>query len=202
MSFLQSLGPIQIALIVAGTIFVIIFTRWDRERKINESVEFIKTLVLAAILALIIRSTVVEAYKIPSTSMVPTLEVGDRLLVNKFIYFFKKPQRFEVVVFKPPPEVSNDKIFIKRIVGLPGDVVAVRENKLFVNGQAIDEDYINEPIFYQLPAKEIPPEMVFVMGDNRNRSHDSHVWGTLPMENLLGRAILRYYPIPKISLLK
>ncbi len=187
-------------IVIASLVYAIKLYR--EGRLLQETVEMLKTIVLAAILALIIRSHIVEAYQIPSSSMVPTLKIGDRLIVNKFIYQFKEPKNFDIVVFQPPPEVSDDKIFIKRLIGLPGDIVEVRNSKLYLNGKLINESYLNGPMNYTMPPIRVPKDKLFVMGDNRNRSFDSHLWGMLPERNLLGKAVMRYYPFNHVGILK
>lgn len=171
-----------------------------KERIKAEVKETAESLVIAAILALIIRAVIIQAFYIPSGSMEPTLNVGDRILVNKFIYHLRQPAYGDVVVFKFPGDTSRD--FIKRVVGLPGDVISVSEGKLHRNGKPISEGYIKERIYYDFGPVEVPPDNLFVMGDNRNNSNDSHEWGTLPKANLLGKALVVYWPLPKMRTIK
>ncbi|HEY9616331.1 MAG TPA: signal peptidase I [Microcoleaceae cyanobacterium] len=164
----------------------------------------IQILVIALILAVLIRVFVAEPRFIPSDSMVPTLAVGDRLVVEKISYSLHPPQFGDIIVFDPPPQLQEmgyqkDQAFIKRVIGQPGQTIAVRQGRVYVDGQALTEPYIAEPPEYQMPPVQVPDGMLFVMGDNRNNSNDSHVWGFLPQSNIIGRAWLRFYPINRIG---
>jgi signal peptidase I len=202
--------------------------------------EWIEPFLIAAVVALILRQFVVEAFKIPSGSMIPTLDIGDHLLVNKFVYgprlpftdirIFtgKEPKRGEIIVFKYPK--NEKKNFIKRVVGLPGDKIEIKKGQLIINDQAvpvIEQDisgdqgrgagspypYYEKPrlleeqlgsIKHQLQylhdqsdndfgPRLVPAESVFVMGDNRDNSQDSRVWGFVKFEKILGRALIIYW---------
>ena len=148
-----------------------------------------------------VRPFVMEAFWIPSGSMIPTLEIGDRVLVNKFIYRFTEPKRGDIVVFTSVDNPKED--LIKRVVGVPGDKVAVRGGKLFLNGEPQKEPYTNK----KLPDRSffarttVPKDHVFVMGDNRGNSADSRVFGPLPKKNIEGEAFLRFWPPDRIGLL-
>ena len=136
--------------------------------------------------------------------MVPTLAVGDRLLVEKVSYRVRSPQFGDIVVFEPPPQLqsygySSRQAFIKRVIGLPGQRVEVTGGQVKIDGKAIDEPYILEAPDYEMETVNVPADSLFVMGDNRNDSNDSHVWGFLPKENALGRALFRFWPIDKIG---
>ncbi len=148
-----------------------------------------------------VRPFVMEAFWIPSGSMIPTLEIGDRVLVNKFIYRFTEPRRGDVIVFESVDNSKED--LIKRVVGLPGDKIAVRGGKLFVNGEPQKEPYTNKRLpdrsFYA--KTKVPKNHVFVMGDNRSNSADSRVFGPLPEKNIEGEAFLRFWPPDRIGLL-
>jgi signal peptidase I len=148
-----------------------------------------------------VRPFVMEAFWIPSGSMIPTLEIGDRVLVNKFIYRFTEPERGDIIVFESVDNGEED--LIKRVVGLPGDQIAVRGGKLFVNGKPQKEPFTNK----RLPDRSffarttVPKNHVFVMGDNRANSADSRVFGPLPEQNIEGEAFLRFWPPGRIALL-
>ncbi len=148
-----------------------------------------------------VRPFVMEAFWIPSGSMIPTLEIGDRVLVNKFIFRFTDPRRGDVIVFESVDNSKED--LIKRVVGLPGDKIAVRGGKLFVNGEPQKEPYTNKRLpdrsFYA--KTKVPKNHVFVMGDNRGNSADSRVFGPLPEKNIEGEAFLRFWPPDRIGLL-
>jgi signal peptidase I len=146
-----------------------------------------------------VRPFVMEAFWIPSGSMIPTLEIGDRVLVNKFIYRFTDPRRGDIIVFESVDNSNED--LIKRVVGLPGDKIAVRGGKLFVNGEPQKEPYTNKKppdrSFYAQTT--VPKNHVFVMGDNRGNSADSRVFGPLPEKNIEGEAFLRFWPPDRIG---
>jgi signal peptidase I len=146
-----------------------------------------------------VRPFVMEAFWIPSGSMIPTLQIGDRVLVNKFIYRFTDPRRGDIIVFESVDNSNED--LIKRVVGLPGDKIAVRGGKLFVNGEPQKEPYTNKKLpdrsFYAQTT--VPKNHVFVMGDNRGNSADSRVFGPLPEKNIEGEAFLRFWPPDRIG---
>ncbi|CAA9434382.1 Signal peptidase I [uncultured Rubrobacteraceae bacterium] len=147
------------------------------------------------------RPFVMEAFWIPSGSMIPTLEIGDRVLVNKFIYRFTEPERGDIIVFRSVDDPDED--LIKRVVGLPGDEIAVRRGRLLLNGEPQKEPFTNKKFpdrsFYARTT--VPKEHVFVMGDNRGNSADSRVFGPLPEKNIEGEAFLRFWPPHRIGLL-
>jgi signal peptidase I len=164
--------------------------------------ENIQILAIALILALLIRSFVAEPRFIPSDSMFPTLQVGDRLVVEKISYRFHSPTTGDIVVFNPPQELhgyAQDQAFIKRVIGLPGQVVKIQNGQVYLNGVSLPESYIAAPPDYQWGPATVPADRVFVMGDNRNNSNDSHVWGFLPQPNIIGRACFRFWPLSRIG---
>ena len=181
--------------------------------------EYFESIVIAVILALFIRTFVVQAFKIPTGSMEENLLIGDHLLVNKFIFGptvsplerallpIADVKRGDVVVFKYPEEPDRD--FIKRVIGLPGETLEVREKKVYVNGKALDEPYAHylQPVaspseFHEVTSFDVrerygpvtvPPNQYFVMGDNRDNSQDSRYWGFLPRQNIKGKALIIYW---------
>jgi signal peptidase I len=165
--------------------------------------EWVKSIGLAVLLALGIRTAVVEAFVIPSGSMEPTLQVGDRVLGNKFWFWFAEPHRRDIVIFAPPrnAELAAGAL-IKRVIAVEGDVVEIRDGRVRVNGQAIAEPYVKEQPLYYLPPTKVPPGMLFVLGDNRNASYDSHAWGFVPQSNLRAKAFARYWPLGRIGFLR
>jgi signal peptidase I len=167
----------------------------------------VQIVVVALILAFLLRTFVAEPRYIPSDSMIPTLEVGDRLVVDKVSYTFHPPQPGDIVVFNPPdvPElaaISKDNAFIKRVIGVPGQEIRITQGRVYVNNQPLTEDYLASPMRYQLASFVVPEGQVFVLGDNRNYSNDSHVWGFLPTENIIGRAWFRFFPFDRLGFLK
>lgn len=178
-----------------------------RERRAHKKrggmLEFLLILVLSFVLVFgVVRPFIVEAFVIPSESMVPTLEVGDRVLANKFIYRFTEPDRGDVVVFESVEQENQN--LIKRVVGLPGDTVEVRDNTLFVNGEPQDEPYLNSDVVGpQVPhnPETVPEDSYFFMGDNRANSYDSRSYGPVPEENLEGEAFMLFWPPTRLSTL-
>ncbi len=162
--------------------------------------------VIALIIALLLRTVVAEPRYIPSDSMVPTLRVGDRLVVEKVSYHFRPPARGEIVVFEPPKLLqklgyTTDQAFIKRIIGEPSQTVEIKNGKVYLDNQPQKEDYIAELPEYSWGPAQVPKDKLFMMGDNRNNSNDSHIWGFLPRENIIGRACFRFWPPNRIGLI-
>lgn len=163
----------------------------------------IQVIVFAAILTFVLRSFVIEAFQIPSGSMIPTLQIGDRLLVDKIVCKFTGFHRKDIVVFIPPPEArtpeTGDSDYIKRIIGVPGDKIQVSNGIVYLNDKPQDEPYIAEKPNYNFGPVTVPEGELFVMGDNRNNSFDSHAWGFLPQKNVEGRAFARFWPLNRIG---
>jgi signal peptidase I len=191
----------------------------NRDFKKSAVREYFESIVIAVILALFIRTFVVQAFKIPTGSMEENLLIGDHLLVNKFalgptesaleraLLPVATVSRHDVIVFKYPEEPDRD--FIKRVIGLPGETVEVRDKKVFINGKALDEPYAHYLLPVATPSElhevtsfdvrdrygpvTVPPNQYFVMGDNRDNSQDSRYWGFLPRENIKGKALVVYW---------
>lgn len=182
--------------------------------------EYAESILIAALLALVIRTYIVQAFKIPSGSMEDTLLVGDHLLVNKFIYGTKlplvqkwilplrEPKRGDVIVFEYPEDTKNPaltfwqkKDFIKRVIGIPGDRVKMVDQVVYVNDKpfSIPQEIhkgapgYGPPEIYSFPERVVPPGEYFCMGDNRDRSHDSRFWGYVPKDNIKGLAFILYW---------
>lgn len=227
-------AALVIATLVTGVIWGLDVAIWSRRRlrddKLPAAIDFSRSFFPIILIVLLLRSFVVEPFRIPSGSMLPTLLVGDFILVNKFAYGLRlpvlhtrfvdlgEPQRGDVAVFRYPVDPATD--FIKRIVGLPGDVIEYRDKRLFVNGEPVRlesrgvyttrtgsragyarrfTEALGEVEHDILIRPEIPPANgryvvpdghYFVMGDNRDGSHDSRRWGTVPERNLVGRAFM------------
>lgn len=162
--------------------------------------ELLEALAIAVVLAAIIRFFVVQPFYIPSGSMEPTLKPGDRIIVNKFIYRFTKPQRGDIMVFKFPLDPKRD--FIKRVIGLPGDIVEIKDSNLYINGKQIKEPYLPPGLRFQdFGPVKVPDDHYFMMGDNRNHSDDSRFWGFLPQDNIVGKAMVIYWPLSRIGII-
>jgi len=179
--------------------------------------EYFESIAIAVILALFIRTFVVQAFKIPTGSMENNLLVGDHLLVNKFVFGpaatglertllpVRDIRRGDIVVFKYPEEPERD--FIKRVIGLPGETVELKKKKVYINGAPIDEPYVHflvppsadgqEVVPYDVRENygpvTVPADQYFVMGDNRDNSQDSRFWGFLPRDNVKGKALMIYW---------
>lgn len=160
--------------------------------------ETIETVLWAVVLALIIRAVIVQAFWIPSGSMIPTLLPGDRVLVCKFWYAFQEPKRGQVFVFKYPVDPKRD--FVKRLIGLPGDKLEIRQGQVLINDKGIDEPYVVFPDAFSMNPVTVPDSHYFAMGDNRPNSQDSRFWGFVPEKNVRGPVFFRYWPINRIGL--
>lgn len=186
----------------------------SRAKSTQKSVarEYTEALLVALLLAIFIRSFIVQAFKIPSGSMLPTLQIGDHILVNKFLYGLRlpyplekmvvqwgAPQRGDVVVFVYPRDPSKD--FIKRAVAVAGDVVEIRHKRLYINGAPADDPHATfADEGREIPGPRdnfgpiiVPPQKLFVMGDNRDRSHDGRFWGFVDLDDVKGKAFLIYW---------
>jgi signal peptidase I len=193
-----------------------------RQRSI---IDWIVTIVVAVLVVLGLKAWVVNPYRIPSSSMEPTLhcarpapgcEAGtsDRILANRFIYHFRDPKRKEIVVFDPPPQAKircptgGSGVYVKRIIGLPGDRWSERNGYVYIDGRRLDEPYV-EPsrrdhrtltLSDIVPAlMRIPKDEYLMMGDNRSQSCDSRDWGLVPRKNLIGEVFLTYWPLSRIA---
>jgi signal peptidase I len=167
----------------------------------NPWVETLKTFALSAVLALGIRTFVAEARYIPSGSMLPTLQINDRLIIDKVSYHFSQVKRGDIVVFNPT-ETLRQKFkdaFIKRVIGLPGDTVEVRRGTVFVNGEPLQENYIAAEPEYVYGPEVVPEGQYLVLGDNRNNSYDSHYWGFVPQDLIIGKAVVRFWPPQRLG---
>jgi signal peptidase I len=173
--------------------------------------EYAEALFIALLLALVIRTFVVQAFKIPSGSMLPTLQIGDHILVNKFLYGprlevpltqlslghlpgLRKPARGDVVVFIWPKDRSKD--FIKRVVAVEGQTIELRGHTLLIDGQPVEDPhahYVNSGPGSSFGPVTVPKDHVFVMGDNRDQSYDSRFWGAVPLDDIKGKALIIYW---------
>ena len=170
--------------------------------------EWVESILIALILALLIRGFIVQAFKIPTGSMRPTLMEGDRLLVNKFIYRFKDPERGDIVVFRFPRDKKKD--YIKRLVAKGGETVEIKKGNVYIDGKIVEEPstirsttYYNKEPYGGLGREiKVPDESYFVLGDNSGSSKDSRYWGYVPEKNVVGKAFFIYWPLTRIRVLK
>jgi signal peptidase I len=191
-------------------------------RWLRITIDWAITIVGAIAIVLLVKAFVVNPYRIPSSSMEPTLHCAepapgceasfsDRVLANRFIYHLREPRRGEIVVFETPPEAQvrcgAGGTFVKRLVGLPGETIEIRQVRgdgyVFVNGRRLDEPYLDaghRTVTGPMPARTIPAGHYFMMGDNRPQSCDSREWGSVPRENLIGKVFATYWPPNRISL--
>ena len=178
---------------------------------------------LAAVVAIIIQSFFIKAFLIPSSSMSPTLQIGDRVMVEKVTYYFTRPHRGDIIVFRYPPSdpraLNTNNVFywpfqqigetlhithrgttpyVKRVIGTGGETVELRKGKLYVNGKRIQEDYIVDDGSDYGPV-EVPKGMLFCLGDNRPNSRDSRFWGMVPIRAVIGRVFLRWWPLSRFG---
>ncbi len=177
--------------------------------------ELARTVALSILLALGIRTFIAEARWIPSGSMLPTLQINDKLIVDKLSYKFTDPQRGDIVVFSPTEELKIEHYhdaFIKRVIGLPGEKIDLKAGKVYINNQPLPESkYLTaeqrttidvctsgNPPFLAKPMT-IPPNSYLVLGDNRNSSYDSRCWGVVPRDRIIGRAVVRFWPINHVG---
>jgi signal peptidase I len=170
----------------------------------NPWLEILKTIGLAAVLSVGIRTFVAEARYIPSSSMEPTLQINDRLIIEKMSYRFHQPKRGDVVVFNATKALETEgyhDAFIKRIIGLPGDEVKVVNGEVIVNNEFLREAYIKEAPNYDFGPVIVPEDQYLVLGDNRNNSYDSHYWGFVPRDKFIGRASVRFWPPDRMGLI-
>ena len=191
----------------------------DRRRALTFARELVETILLTLVIFVAVRTLVVN-FRVDGESMRPSLANGQYLLVNKAVFFhfdlntarnllpgpdtatkdvvylFHPPQRGDIIVFNPPS--PSDKPYVKRVIGLPGDKITIRERQVLVNGVAIAEPYIAAEPFYSYPSGggefTVPTGTIFVLGDNRNNSSDSHIFGAVPLDNVIGKAIVSYWP--------
>ena len=190
----------------------------DKLKKIfkkSEIREWVESILIAFILAMFIRTFFIQAFKIPSGSMTPTLLVGDRLMVNKLRYGpklrftdkrlpgFFKPNRGDIIVFIFPDDPKRD--FIKRLIAFGGETVEIKDGDIFINGKLIEDPVINKTYYYncgdygaQGQVIRVPEGHVYVRGDNSGSSHDSRFWGFVPEQNIVGRAEFVYWPVTRL----
>ena len=186
-------------------------------RSVRVALDWVFTIAGAIVIVLALKAWVVNPYRIPSSSMEPTLHCArpalgcearfsDRVLANRFIYHFRSPKRGEIIVFKTPPEAAircgSGGTFVKRLIGLPGDRVSERDGYVYINGARLDEPYLKaDRRDHEAPRSwpRVAPDHYFFMGDNRRQSCDSRSWGTVPRRNLIGEVFFVYWPPNRVG---
>ncbi len=196
-----------LSMLFSAKLFVVDYKKMKQKSWVRENLEAV---IIAIILALFIRTFIVQAFKIPSGSMLPTLQIGDHIIVNKFIYGIKvpfsgtvlvplkDPQRNDTIVFKYPKDPKLD--YIKRVIGVAGDTVEIRKKKVFINKKPFNDVYgffqnlkILSSVRDNFGPVTVPPGKLFVMGDNRDNSYDGRFWGFVDLEAVRGKAFLIYW---------
>ena len=161
--------------------------------------EFLEALIPALIIVLVVNAFIAQATRVEGDSMVPNLHNNERLIIEKISYYLHEPLRGDIVVIKPPRKGTEP--LIKRVIGLPGDTVAVHDGQVYINDQKLEEPYLVERTNGSMNEQLIPEGYIFVMGDNRNASNDSRAFGPVPLQDIIGRAWLRYWPLNAITII-
>ncbi|MDR3288463.1 MAG: signal peptidase I [Peptococcaceae bacterium] len=164
---------------------------------LKQLLSWVALIFVAWIISLVIRLYVFDVRIVPTGSMLPTIQLNDRLIVDKLFCRFTAIQRGDVIVFRAPATaklVDSDSDLVKRVIGLPGEKLAVHDGKVWINGAPLTEEYLTSPPSYTFEEIRIPENCFFMMGDNRNSSNDSHEWGVLPAKNIAGRVFVRCWP--------
>lgn len=163
----------------------------------SELKSWILIIIVAFALSFLIRAYVVQPYRVEMTSMLDTLYPDDLVIVDKISYRFRIPKRGEVVVFAPPDDITSK--YIKRVIGLPGETISIRNGKVYINGGLLNEPYVNSPTFPDLSEVNVPEGCIFVMGDNRSVSYDSRRFGPIKVDSIVGRALFVYWPFTHLE---
>ncbi|MBD2742826.1 signal peptidase I [Coleofasciculus sp. FACHB-1120] len=204
------IGLLNIIILPFVVYHAYISTRANRELsrrfiKIFSILVIVIPLLISVPTAFFIREFIAEARYIPSGAMLPTLQINDRLVIDKLSYHFQTPKRKDIVVFSPTETLKQQNFndaFIKRVIGLPEEKVEVKDGKVYINNQPLEENYIAEAPQYKYEPVTVPSGSYFMLGDNRNNSYDSHYWGFVPRENIIGKATKRYWPLNRSGDLK
>jgi len=182
--------------------------RHKPEKKNTGFAAFIKEFVIivgsALLIAFVLKSFIIDSRIIPTLSMYPTVDAGDRILINKLAYIGDRtPQRGDIVVFEPPAELNTKDDLLKRIIGLPGDIIEVKNSKVYINDEAFHEYYLAEEPNYTYGPVTVPDGCYFMMGDNRNHSLDSHAWSNpfITEDDIKGKSLLIYWPLSNFGAL-
>jgi len=164
--------------------------------------EVLIIIISAACLSLFLQSFIIEPRVIPTGSMLPTIQLDQRILVNKFIYSYKSPQRGDIVVFTPPVITEDNKDYIKRVIGVAGEKIEIKNGQVYINDMPLLENYTNGRAEYDFGPIVVPENSLFVLGDNRNNSYDSHAWNKwLTLNQVKGKAFFTYWPFQRLGLM-
>ncbi len=163
----------------------------------KELKSWILVIILAFVTAFVVRTYIIQPYRIEMTSMVSTLHPNDLVLVDKISYKIHPPRRGDIVIIIPP--TNKKERYIKRIIGLPGETIEIKNNEVYINGKPLREPYMHSPMPQDMPPTKIPEGYVWVMGDNRSVSLDSRYFGPVPIKNIIGKAVCVYWPFSHIE---
>jgi len=172
------------------------------EKLKKEILDWLKTIVFAFVIAMLIKTFLFEIVSVDGNSMYPTLHNGEKLIANRLVYRFEKPQRGDIIIFRYPSDPKWN--FIKRVIAVEGDSVEIKNGKVLVNNREINEPYINEMTLGYYKLDKVPQNTVFVLGDNRNNSKDSRFpdVGPVPLKNIVGKAVFRIFPFTRFGIVK
>ncbi|MGI5891949.1 MAG: signal peptidase I [Bacillota bacterium] len=176
----------------------------DKKKSSSIIKEMIIIIVLALVIAFVIKGFIIDSRIVPTPSMYPTVHVGDRVLMNRLAYIGDStPQRGDIVVFTGPEDAGVDGDLLKRVIGLPGDVVEVKNNQVYINNEPYQEDYLAEIPTYEYGPVKVPSGHYFMMGDNRNKSADSHYWQDpfIDESAIKGKVFLLYWPLERLAVI-
>ena len=176
--------------------------RREKHPALYDLLDWVKVIVIAVAIALFLNYFVVINSRVPSGSMEPTIETGSRMIGLRLSYTFNSPERGDIIIFKYPDDESV--YYVKRIIGLPGETVEIKDGFVYIDGQILTEDYLTVTTEGDFGPYEVPEGCYFVLGDNRNNSHDSRYWTNtyVPEENIVGKALFCYWPLSDIGILK
>ena len=164
--------------------------------------ESLESIIPALIIVLLINAFLAQATRVEGQSMEPSLHNNERLIIEKVSYHLRPPERGEIVVLHIPGREEPSTPLIKRVVGLPGESVEIHDGKVYIQGKVLDEPYLTQMTYGNMPARIVPPNNVFLLGDNRNASNDSRFFGMVPFDKIVGRAWLRYWPLDEVGLME
>lgn len=176
--------------------------RREKHPALYDLLDWVKIIAIAVAAAVFLNYFVVINSKVPSGSMEPTIETGSRMIGFRLSYILNEPERGDIIIFKYPDDESV--YYVKRIIGLPGETVEIKDGFVYIDGQILSEDYLSVTTEGDFGPYEVPEGCYFVLGDNRNNSHDSRYWTNtyVPEENIVGRALFCYWPLDNIGILK